>query len=256
MSQDNQTADPADNDPNAESTGNELSPAQPIASTEGVSEGAVDGEDTGDFDPAAVAAMYGVPAGTLSGVEDMDGAISAIRSYTDQKLIAGLGADDDEETPPPPAKVAADDKKGGNAEIDALRAELAEVKASVSKQFDRELKQKESELDRRIKAEIDSWQSPRYGVGKTRNFNQTKATKNLSKLLRTHIRGHEAGGEPLPLIEVLLRQVRVFDDDTFKPTTTKAADKGAVGTPGTSRETKEDKDAPRSIHHAFQQNPF
>lgn len=216
------------------------------------------GDNDGEFNPAEYEASFGLPAGSLKDVTDADSALKVIREHTDKLLIAGLSAGGAADLPTaeekPAPKPKADDKKpvaSGNAEIDALRAELAEVKGTIANQTKAQQQSQLQELDRRILTEIDSWKSPKYGVGTTRNYKQVKATRALREILLTHVAGYQATGQPIPLVETALRQVRVHDDEDYKPVVKKKD--GALGTPGRSGKSGGDT-TPANIHQALMQN--
>ena len=219
-------------------------------------------ETPAEFNPATLEATFGMPAGSLKDCKDQSEALDEIREYTDKVLIAGMGLEHTtgnvqkaNETKATKAETKA---TGGNAELDALRAELVEVKQSIAKQTEAQEARVLAELDTRISSTIDSWKSPKYGVGKNRNFKQVKATRDLRQLLVTHVAGLQATGEPVVGVEMLLQRVRAFDDETFDPKKAGGATAHVLGTPGVGKDGlakggTNDK-LPRSIHHALMAN--
>jgi len=64
-------------------TGTETSTSEGTENAGGASEGDA-------FDASSYEESFGLPAGTLSGVEDAEAALEAVREYTDKTLTAGL----------------------------------------------------------------------------------------------------------------------------------------------------------------------
>lgn len=227
-------------------------------------EAAVENQATGAFDAAAVETAFGMPAGSLADCQDNASALEAVRGFTDKTLMAGLGLGGAggerpaDERPPgkqPAAKnKAATQADSGNAELDAMRAELAEVKGFLKTQQDQYTSSLGEQLNQRIDTEIDAWKSPKYGVGKTRNYRQAKAAGELRELLKTHVAGLQASGQPISQVEPLLRRVRAFDDETYSPAKP-ASGAASLGKPGGRQGTVGGGDkTPQTIHHALMQN--
>ena len=218
--------------------------------------------ETDEFDPAVYEESFGLTPGSLKGVETAADALKQIRAAVDKDLAAGVGYGGEEFTGginPPEKKQAyqkiydkaTDPKPSGNADYDALRAELTEVKTKLEDREKADQEHRMAEIDRRIAVEIDSWKSDRYGVGKGRTFTQIKAANGIVDLLRTQVIGAQKQGKAVN-IETMLRQVRAFDDDTYDPRR-KPKPGNAVGKPGTGGKSDK-KGAPRSIHEAYMQN--
>ena len=231
----------------------------------------VDGDPGGGegdaFDASSYEESFGLPAGTLDGVGNAESALESIREYTDKTLTAGLLSDAKidpavvvDETPPVGAAEtpAATGKlaTSKNLELDALRADLAEVKEKLVTRENNDHNAQVVEINRRVDSEIDDWASPKYGTSKSRNFNQAKSVKELQELVQTHIAGSQAQGKAPPIVEQLLRQVRTFHDDEYKPSPVKKNGEAVLGSPGTgSRSTKGD-DGPKNIHEALMGNSY
>lgn len=247
------------------------------ASSEGAAKvGEGDSSSSDDaFDVSSYEESFGLPADTLKGVENAEDALEAIRRYTDKTLTAGLlsktvgdtttsntgaaegvakGVESDDV-----AKTAKMAIKGAgtNPELDALRAKVdgLEEKLAVREKQEQELQF--ADINRRGYAEIDSWESPRYGTTKSRNFKQAQAVQEVQSLLRTHILGFQVEGKLPPDIEKTLRQVRAHHDDEYRPSSAKKNSDAALGSPGIgSRSAKKGDDGPKNIHEALQQNSF
>lgn len=217
--------------------------------------------ETDEFNPSEYEQTFGLPAGTLKDATDAESALAAVREYADRTLTAGLGFDFQGQQKPAETKAAAkgaedksDGEKGsGNAELDALRAELVEVKGMLQQNAQAQQQRMEQELERRISAEIDSWDSPKYGKSQSRNFNQTKADKEIRELMVTHITGLHAHGQPAPEVEKLLRQVRAFHDSDYSPAAPKQK-QAPLGTPNAAAKQAQAGNAPRNIHEALMGN--
>ena len=249
------TAEPVNKEPQA-ANGAVTTPTPPISTIGSDSTKSVDAAAVEEFDPDAIEEAFGLPSGSLKDVTDTATALDLVRQLTDKTLIAGLELGDQvvepAAAPKAPAAAPASPEPGAkttpvNAEIEALRAQLVEVKTLIQQQTETNNQRLAAELDGRIRSEIDSWESPKYGVGKSRNFNQTKAEKELRNLARTHVAGLQVQGAVVPTVEVILRRVRAFDDADFKPTRKSAA--APLGTPGTPKGAPGGgKDEPKNIH--------
>ncbi len=245
--------------------------------TSGDSTEKTDTEKTGDsegeaFDAASYEESFGLPADTLKGVEDAKGALNAIREYTDKTLSAGLSAggkvdlsDGSEDAGVVEgAKSAAEDAArktvSKNPEVDALRAEITEIKSDLAKRDKQAFAERSAAIDSRIQDEIDSWSSPMYGTSKARSFTQAKAVKEFKELVNTQVIGFQAQGKMPPAVEKVLRQVRSFHDEKFNPTPAKSNGNAQLGSPGTgSRSVKANADsdkAPKNIHEALMSNSY
>jgi len=146
-----------------------------------------------------------------------------------------------------------------NPELDALRAEFVEVKEKLVAREQADYKQRAADLDRRVDKEIDSWASPKYGTTKSRNFKQAQSILELRGSVTTYVKGANVEGKPVSPddVEKMLRQVRVFHDDTYKPTPASKNGDASLGSPGTgSRSVKKDDDGPKNIHEALQANSY
>src|SRR5690606_24857614 len=90
------------------------------------------------FDPAAVEEAFGLPPGSLNGVTDVDAALEQVRTYVDQTLAAGLGAEDSSNVPETPAPQSPEPSaskqpaKGGSPDLDALRAKIETLEAKLA----------------------------------------------------------------------------------------------------------------------------
>jgi hypothetical protein len=236
----------------------QTTPDTVVATDTPSTETATTDETTDAFDSSTFEVEYGLPEGTLKGVTDEESALQAVRDYTDKLLTAGLTVPQQQaaqaitgQTAAKPAD-SADKKPSGNVELDALRAELVEVKSTIQQFTQAAQQQQIQELQRRIAAEVDRWDSPKYGKGQARNYNQIKAVRELQELVSTHVAGYVATGRNAPAVESVLRQVRVFHDEGFKPGQQKAtpAKQAPLGTPGGQAKAAGDGE-PRSIHHAL-----
>lgn len=219
--------------------------------------------ETDNFDAESLEVSFGLPPGSLKDVKDQASALAAVRDLTDKTLVAGLGlpasaADDAEQKSEKGGKKPDAAKTKGtpvNEEIEALRAELSEVKGFIVEQTKMQKQQLVAEVDRRLDAEVDSWASPKYGVNGSRNYKQTKAYKALrDELVPRYLGGAQTAGVAIPTIEIVARRIRVHDDDTFTPTVTKKADEKEkpLGTPGARRDPSGKE--PNNIHEALMRN--
>lgn len=213
------------------------------------------------FDPSVLESQFGLPSGMLKDTTDAESALEAIRQYADSTLTAGLSHPGSPTQTKPPAETKPETKPdggkqgSGNAEIDALRAELVEVKSVLTQQQQAAQHAQMAEIQRRMDAEIDNWSSPKYGKGTARNFNQSKATQELRDLVGTHVAGMQATGRPIPTVEAIMRQVRAFHDADYKPSASAQQKAQApLGTPGAASKQIKADGAPRNIHEALAQN--
>lgn len=232
-------------------------------------------DDAAEFDAAELEHAFGLPQGSLKDATDAESALSIIKEHTDKTLIAGLGfagaaADAPADPTPAPAKGAAKGaapaaskaaeagQAAASESIEELRERIAKLEGALTATAQASKAQQLAELDRRMQTEIDSWKSPKYGTGKARNYAQTRAMKNLRELVATQVAGLQATNQPLPVIEKVLQQVRVFDDaeslaDLAKQLKgKKPAD--AVGAPGKTGKSGKPDGAPKNIHEAFMQS--
>ena len=232
------------------------------------------GSGEGDaFDASSYEESFGLPAGTLDGVETAESALESIREYTDKTLTAGLlsnaKVDPATKAGDAPAekvvekvaeKLPVDTAIKGadtNPELDALRARVTEVEKKSAVREQNDIAIRDAEINRRGYEEIDKWASPKYGTSKSRNFKQAQAVAELTDLVRTHIRGYQAEGKLPPVVEKTLRQVRAHHDDEYKPSPAPKNGEAVLGSPGTgSRSAKKGDDEPANIHEALQQNSF
>lgn len=219
------------------------------------------------FNAESLELSFGLPPGSLKDVKDEASALEAVRNFTDKVLTAGLAvgtntrvsdepvtSDTAVSKKQPAEKKEGEQKSAASAELDAMRAELAEVKGYLAEQQRQHQNQLLAEVDRRLAAEVDSWESAKFGVTGSRNYNQTKAFKQLrDELIPNYLGGAQATGLSIPTIEVVARNVRVHTDDTYKPGQNKADTSQAMGTPGTRKEAN-DKAAPKNIHEALLRN--
>lgn len=220
-----------------------------------------------DFDAAYFEAEFGMPEGSLAEAKTPQEATAIIKEYADSMLTAGFTYKPEPQQMPQPGAQAASapakpakkegEKEGekpeapSNPELDALRAELQEVKSVLQSSVQAEQERLAQAVEQRLLAEIDKWESPKYGKGNKRNYNQIQAVKKLRDMAATHFRGYLATGKPVPSVEALMRQVRAFDDDTYTPGQ-KASQKPqeTLGTPGSSRNREAD-NQPSNIHTAL-----
>lgn len=236
------------------------------ADSGGTDKGGGDDSSTSDdvFDASSYEESFGLPADTLKGVEDAESALKVIREYTDKTLTAGLLSDAVGD------KVAAENVEAGkkldalgaelkaskNPELDVLRAELSDIKESLAVRDKRDFAMQSAEIDSRVDLEIDAWASPKYGTSKSRNFNQAKAMKGLQELVKTHIIGLRAEDKQPPVVEKLLRQVRAFDDDEYKPAPANKNSDAVLGSPGTGSRSAKSDGEPANIHEALMGNSY
>jgi hypothetical protein len=220
-----------------------------------------------EFNAESLEISFGLPPGSLKDVKDEASAYEAVRTMTDKILAAGVGfapTTDDADanatktttTMVAEKKPAAESKTAANPELDALRAEMAEVKGMLTRQTQQTQQQMANDLKRRMTDKMDSWASPKYGVKGNRNYKQTQAAKEFEdKLLPNLLAGYQAAGLPIDqTIETYMERLRVFDDENYKPTKKGADKSAALGTPGSTKSVGGDK-SPRSIHHALMANP-
>lgn len=219
-------------------------------------------ETESQFDAATFESDYGLPKGTLGDAKDENAAMEALRGYTDRLLAAGVNfkpvspaatdggnvSQKTEKSDTKPAEGKEEDVPAWAQKIiDRQNALEQQSQQSQQAQFQNQMR----DLDGRIMAEIDSWESPRYGTSQSRGYKQTQSLQELGQLIRTQAAGYLAQGQTPPRIETLLRQVRAFHDPDYTPGKKAApAEAKPLGTPGASgaRATEEE---PRSIHHAF-----
>jgi len=222
-------------------------------------------ETTEEFDASIFEVEFGLPEGSLKDAKSADDVMAIVRESVDKTLIAGLGQPAPTQQPAAPAgfQSAADViAKGGKKDGEGAAKLAPEIQAqfeAMQKRIDElegaSQRAVAQDLERRLQKEIDSWKSDKYGSGKTRNFKQARAKKELEELIITHALGFRATGQAIPDVEVLARQVRAFDDDTYKPTAKKPA-QTPLGTPGTGKADKGGAKEPRNIHEALMRNPY
>lgn len=242
---------------------------EPQVKTDAVGDGGEGGSSTseGEFDAASYEESFGLPNGTLDGVKDAGGALETIREYTDKTLTAGLLSNAiDGVTPAVDGETnggvdkndkASAKQESKNPELDALRADLVEVKEKLATREKLDHNTRVAEINNRVDVEMDVWASPKYGTSKSRNYKQASAVKELQGLVQTHIAGFQTQGKQPPVVEKLLRQVRAFHDDEYSPPSAKKNSGEVLGSPGTgSRSAKKDDGEPANIHEALQQNSF
>lgn len=247
---------------------NQRTVSDDAANLDSAAKGSEDSSSTSDdvFDASSYEQSFGLPADTLKGVEDAKSALEAIREYTDKTLTAGLLSDAVGGATVAPADTSADkgaesgdtkkDAAGKNPELDDLRAELSEVKESLATREKNDYDNRVAEINRRVDSEIDDWASPKYGTSKSRNFKQAKAVKELQDLVGTHIAGSKVQGKNPPVVESLLRQVRTFHDDEYKPAPAKKNSDTPLGSPGTGSRSAKGDGSPKNIHEALMGNSF
>lgn len=223
----------------------------------GSSESQEQSQSETEFDPGFYEETFGLPAGSLKDVTDAQSALDMIRTYTDRTLITGLagfsgGADipDTKAASNAEQRVADDKKAGAPTDFEKLKAELrAEWQTELRQQQEQAMM---AETTRRVAAKIDSWGSPKYGVGNNRNYKQAREAKRLIEMVFDHARVAAARGEAVTP-EATLERLRLIDDETYVPSKGKAQ----VGTPGAGGKMGAKGDAakmPRSIHEALMQN--
>ena len=212
------------------------------------------------FDVAVIEKEYGLPVGTLKDAKDEQSAYEAIKTFTDSTLTAGgFGGGAVEQLGTPPAKGKEVAKTVDT--IEALRAELDEVKGFLVKQQEGQRAQLEAELNRRVDSRINKWNSDKYGVAGKRTYKQTKAVKEFKEiLLPNHVQGVVNSHMPVDQeVEVYMERLRLHDDETYAPGGKKqsAKDIKPLGTPGgNSGGAGGSKDgSPRNIHEALKNNP-
>lgn len=250
--------------PNSAEQKSQTSPEASQSQSQSSNANAAQADNTWDAESLEVS--FGLPPGSLRDVKDEASALEAVRTMTDKLLTAGLGfAEPTTETsaetkPATKPATKAETKPSGNAELDALRAEVEALKARdqerEAKLIEQQNKQNTAMLRQRITTKIDSWASPKYGVTGTRNFKQAQAVKEFEEvLLPNFVAGRRASGLSLDAasLEAYMEQVRVFQDENYKPAKKGAAKDAALGTPGASKPPA-GSDAPRTIHHALMGN--
>lgn len=225
----------------------------------GSSESQTQSESETEFDPEFYEETFGLPAGSLKDVTDAQSALDMIRSFTDRTLIAGLsgftgGADvpETKAAPAVPAAPKAEEKKG-----EATPTDFAKFKAEMMAEFDAKLNAERSAaaqaaIAQRISAKIDSWSSPKYGVGTARTYKQAREAKRLAEMVYEHANAAAALGQQVT-VESTLERLRLIDDETYAPSKAKAQ----VGTPGAGGKMGAKGDAskmPRNIHEALRGN--
>ena len=258
-------ADEIENEQENETIENE-NPVDETASQESESSS----EESSEFNPAEIEERFGLASGELATFKDEASALAHVSSLTDNLLSAGLGAQGYTFSEQQPAadkaapaveqqSVAAKMAKNkaqqvDKSELDALRAELSEIKTALVSQHQANQKQLQAQLDSRIRQKIDSWKSPTYGTTGARKFTQNKAEKEIRELLYTHVAGLQATGRPIPEVEVILDRVRLVHDSHFTMPKNEKKE-GTVGTPGTKSSMASKNKQPANIHEAYQQNP-
>lgn len=223
----------------------EPAPVEPVQPAEPAPE--PPGTPSDQFDPAVLEHAYGLPQGALNGAENAESATELIRAYVDRSLVEGLLSSQAAPQPAddPPADTPAKPVSQGTAveqRVAALEAEIAANKQAQKAQAEEDLK-------RRLLARIDSWQSPKYGVGDQRKYRQVQATRELAKLVLAHHDATTKSGQPVP-VELLADRVRLFDDEGFVPTVREKPEE-ALGTPGSGNSPAKKPDQPSNIYEAF-----
>lgn len=206
------------------------------------------------FDAATLEVDYGMAPGSLSGAKDQASAMEIIRQHADKFLTAGFTAANtpaQPETKTPPTKPAETKApaEGQPTGMEQILARLDKMEARDRAREDAELDFKQSEVDRRIREEVDKWGSAKYGTSKSRNFDQAREYKAILELAQTQAYGYIAQGQRTPLIEPLLRQVRAFHDRDTAPAKTTEEKQPPLGAPGARGSGGAEE--PRSIHHAL-----
>lgn len=238
--------------------------------------------DNSDFDASKMEVTYGLPEGTLQDVKTEDEANQRIREHVDKLLSAGLmarpnqGADPNANSGSDDSAAAAATKQGdaaagkegkddsGNTDMAAIQKKLQEMEQRFQQQEEEKFNSLLQEAGRRLVAEVDSWESPKYGKGSNRNYNQLKAVEELRDLVTQHVAGAQVQGKNPPTIEAIARQVRKFHDDAAtsnnkqddkKDSGGRSSGQPPLGTPGGANK-QGDNSAPRNIHQAFQTSNF
>lgn len=217
--------------------------------------------ETDEFNAEEFEQFYGLPEGTLAGAEDAEAAAAKLQEFTDSILVQGLnwtpgaGVQQTAEQQPETSaeKPAAKSKEGetpANPELDALRAELAEVKYALQQQSQQSQQAVMQQLKSRAATEIDSWASEKFGTSKSRNYKQNKALRELEQDFEVQLAGYQAMGRPVPPVEMVLRQLRAHHEGAAaqpkKP-------QQPLGTPG-SRKPEKGGQEPQNIHQALMVN--
>ena len=218
------------------------------------------------FDPSLIEESFGLPAGSLKGAKDEAGAYEVVRSLTDKTLVDGLSSQnvsqetfsepETHKTAKPADKPKVDDGTAKpNKELETMRAELAEIKAAFQQQAEATQRQLVAQFDNEFLAEVDSWESPKYGVAGSRNFDQIEAVMELRySRVPLFVAGNSKSGRPLPQAAAIARSCRVHHDEGFKPGEKKeqAKSQQVLGTPGARRDVSgAGADGPRNIHEAI-----
>lgn len=209
-----------------------------------------------EFDAERLEVDFGMAPGTLSEAKDEASAMEIIRQHADRILSAGftVSSPATQTTDVSPKTEKSDmkpvEKPAEKSATDIIMERLDRIEGRFQQAEQSQFQQMLSEVDRRIIAEVDKWESPKYGTSKDRRFQQLAAVKELRELVATHVAGYAAQGKQAPVIESVLRQVRAFHDADFKPTKKPdATDKKPLGTPGTHAQPTTGE--ARNIHEAY-----
>lgn len=221
-----------------------------------------DASEAAEFDAAEWETQYGFEPGALADCKSAEEAIATIAEAADKTILAGLTSKPAAEADGSPftqTKPDGKDEPGsgktGNAEIDALKAELNLIKSEIGQSKAAAEQAQLQQLEQRLDREIDKWASPKYGTGKNRNSKQYRQYQGFRDEMRSYVAGKIAMGKAVSNddLEAIARQVRVFHDDTYKPTAQKLAEnQQPLGKPGTSTDMRPGDKQPKNIYEVIQ----
>lgn len=235
---------------------------EPTQTTAGPSDDQSQNEEPAEFNPAALEEQFGLPGGSLQDVKDEETAHAAIRDYVSRVLAAGVGLESStaehvaQQTKAEAKKPAGGKDKPGetatNAELESLRAEVAALKDLQDKELQRRERQALAEIDRRFMSEVNGWKSPKYGVAGHRTYEQAKAVKQLrDELVPMYITGATTAGLGVPTIEIVARNCRKYQDESYGAKATGGATTTPpLGTPGGAKRDQAGKQ-PANVHEAL-----
>lgn len=211
---------------------------------------------TEEFSAAEWETQFGLDAGSLKDCTSVEDVLKAVAETADKTILAGLTAAPAAEADASPfsgqqpaPKNDPTSGKTGNAELDALKQELGLLREEIIQSKKSAETAQLSTLSTRLDKEIDGWASPKYGVGTNRNSKQYREYKALREEMRTYVAGQIAMGRAVSTdeLETIARRVRVFHDDTYKPTKP-TSKQTPLGTPGTTKDARASVPEARNIH--------
>lgn len=253
----NSEADPADqvgtpSDGNIDFTTNPPTHTAPVESPE-----------TDEFDPVAYEQSYGLPAGTLGDCDTEAKALEVIRNSADTILLAGLQKSRElahlqksrelaqvaQTTPEDPVPENSSQSDGEASALKQLEQKVQQLEKHLQARDTLQEQTVLSGIERRVAAEIDSWDSDMYGKsGGKRTYDQTMAVERLRQAAHTFAMGQvvQNAWDDSSGVEIALRNARAFSGDSVTKKK-KAADKAQLGSPSGSEASN---GAPANIHAA------